>query len=272
LVSLPFSDHCEPLVSDEEELHELLFKIGESLGHVFKYAEIRPKGLQLGSGDGFQPYARYYRHTIDLGVSRSSLYSSLSKDSVQRKIRRAQREGLLVEQGQSQVLLKEFYHLQLLTRQRHGVPPQPFAWFRNLVECFGPRLTIYVARAQGRPVASILTLRHKSTVVYKYGCSDIAFHRLGGMPFLFWHVIQEAKDEGLQELDLGRSDIHGVGLIRFKQHLGAQSAPLYYWRQPLQACSTNSQSRRAAIAQRLVCRLPRGLFRLAGELLYRHAG
>ena len=54
-------------------------------------------------------------------------------------------------------------------------------------------MTIHVASKDGLPIAGILTLSFKKTLVYKYGGSDAAHHSLGGMPFLFWRAIQEAQ-------------------------------------------------------------------------------
>src|SRR5712692_6936466 len=97
-----------------------------------------------------------------------------------------------------------FYMLLLLTTKRNQLPPQPRAWFRNLVECMSDKVQIRVARKNGAPIAAMLTLRHRSSVVYKYGCSDETFHSLGGMPFLFWRLIEESKASGAQQIDFGR--------------------------------------------------------------------
>jgi lipid II:glycine glycyltransferase (peptidoglycan interpeptide bridge formation enzyme) len=134
----------------------------------------------------------------------ADLFGRLHKSTIQRKIRRAEQAGLGYERGTSESLLRQFYDLMVLTRRRHTLPPQPIAWFRNLVTCLGDRLTIRVASLDGRPVASVLTLSHGRTLVYKYGCSDAAFHHLGSMPFVLWKVIEEAKAIGMDELDLGR--------------------------------------------------------------------
>ena len=56
--------------------------------------------------------------------------------------------------------------------------------------------------------------------------------RLGGMPFLFWRLIQDARARGFAELDLGRSDVDQPGLIAFKDHLGATRSTLTYYRYP----------------------------------------
>jgi len=272
LVSLPFSDHCEPLVQDPEELRELLDEIPRNATGRFKYLEIRPRLTDLGSKSAFRRYSEYYLHVLDLDVGAEILYSRLHKDSVQRKIRRADNEHVELVQGRSELLLRQFYSLLLLTRRRHRLPPQPLAWFRNLADCFGANLTVRLARANGQPIASILTLRHKKTVVYKYGCSDARFHKLGAMPRLFWQLIEQASSENLQEIDFGRSEKDNPGLIRFKDHLGARKVPLSYWRFSLENKVRRSRGYYSKLAQSVLSHLPDPMFRLAGKVFYRHAG
>jgi lipid II:glycine glycyltransferase (peptidoglycan interpeptide bridge formation enzyme) len=232
--------------------------------------------MELPAGyNGWVAYDQYSFHVLDLRPSIEELYSRLHYDSMQRKIRRADRESVVLEQGRSDVFLKQFYALLLLTRRRHGLPPQPFAWFQNLVDCLGDRLTIRLARVNDRPIASILTLRHKQTIVYKYGCSDERFHKLGGMPRLFWQTIEEARLQQLKELDLGRSDQNNPGLIQFKDRLGATKTVLNYWRfsQRPQLKRTGSRGAwKSRITHSVLANLPDGLLRLAGEIFYRHAG
>jgi CelD/BcsL family acetyltransferase involved in cellulose biosynthesis len=274
LISLPFSDHCDPLVDDPSDLKTLLSAIGRATAGKFKYAEIRPRGLNLEAEGDWVQESRYHFHTLDLRSSIPELYSGLHKDGVQRKIRRAERERVVLDQGRSDLLLGQFYQLLLLTRRRHRLPPQPLRWFRNLVDCLGSRLTIRVASVDDRPIASILTLTHKHTLVYKYGCSDERFHNLGAMPLLFWRAIQDAKAEGLQEFDLGRSDEANSGLVRFKDHLGANRTSIAYWRFPHEPSSKGrglSDILNSRLIKNLLPRLPDRLFRLAGEIFYRHA-
>ena len=226
LVSIPFSDHCEPLVRDMRDLCELLCEIQKKTRPRLEYAEIRPRLAELPSECDSLCYWQGYLHVIDLQPDEQELYARLHKNSIQRKIRRAERELLTLERGNSEALLKDFYHLLLLTRRRHHLLPQPFAWFRNLAKCCGENLTIRLARANGQPIASILTLQHKRTLIYKYGCSDARFHKTGAMPSLFWQAIREGHSNGLLEFDLGRSEETDSGLVRFKDRLGAQKVSL----------------------------------------------
>jgi CelD/BcsL family acetyltransferase involved in cellulose biosynthesis len=92
---------------------------------------------------------------------------------------------------------------------------------------FGADLKMRVAFKNGVPIASILTLSHKKTVTYKYGCSDARLHPLAGMALLFWNTIQQAKAAGCEKLDLGRSDSSNEGLTAFKEHLGGIRSGLY---------------------------------------------
>jgi CelD/BcsL family acetyltransferase involved in cellulose biosynthesis len=271
LVSLPFSDHCEPLVGSAVDLQALLSESLQNEGPHLKYLEIRPRSIELGTQSGFRTSAQYCFHVLRLQPSIETLHGLLHKDSVQRKIRRAQRERVVLSQGRSKAMLKQFYELMVLTRRRHRLPPQPLAWFRNLVECFGDRLVMRVASVDNRAIAGILTLRHKQTMVYKYGCSDARFHNLGGMPLLFWQTIQEAKSENLQELDLGRSEPDNAGLIRFKDHLGAEKTTLQYWRLSREF-RDGREFLQSQFVRTCLAHLPDNLLQLAGRLLYKHAG
>src|SRR5262249_17458047 len=126
LVSIPFSDHCQPLVRDMRDLCELLNEIQKRTGARLEYSEIRPRLAELPSECDSRCYWRGYLHVIDLQPNEQELYARLHKNSIQRKIRRAERERLTLERGNSEALLKDFYHLLLLTRRRHRLLPQPF--------------------------------------------------------------------------------------------------------------------------------------------------
>ena len=276
LVSLPFSDHCEPLVDRPEEFYEMLFFLTREVGRgKWKYVEVRPWNYAPhaeGNSNGFQAMQAYYFHKLDLSSSLEKLFRRFHKSCVQRKIRRGEREGLTYEAGASELLLNQFYHLLRLTRRRHGLPPQPFAWFRNLIDCLGKKVTIHIASKEGQPIAGILTLCFKKTIVYKYGCSDARFHNLGGMPFLFWRIIQEAKRMSLEEFDLGRSDPENAGLGTFKDHLGANRSMLTYYRCPASRAGLAADDWKLQTAQRVLAYMPDPVLTVAGRFWYKHFG
>ncbi|HZZ41092.1 MAG TPA: GNAT family N-acetyltransferase [Acidobacteriaceae bacterium] len=272
LVSLPFSDHCEPLLNDAAALETLLLHArGAVEQQHYKRLEIRPHSTPGQEAAGFELKGGAVLHRLDITAPADPLFRSFHKDCIQRKIRRAERENLAYEEGNSEAQLNDFYRLMTLTRRRHGLPPQPLRWFRELIAAFGPDLKIRIVRKDGVAVASMITLSHRQTMVYKYGCSDASANKYGGTPMLFWQTIQEAKRNGQTELDMGRSDLDDPGLSIFKEHWGSVPTPLTYWRYPAEASRTRPQWQRDWTS-RLIAASPDQVLQLAGNVLYRHMG
>jgi hypothetical protein len=278
LVSLPFSDHCDVLADSAASCTDLLDQVANRVGREFKYAEIRPTSSLFAPRDGnWRPSVQFIHHRLTLEPSIDELYRNLHKNCIQRKIRRAEKEALRYSKGRSDILLQQFYDLLLRTRRRQRIPPQPLNWYRNLISSMGDRLMIRVVSKDAVPAAAILTLSHKGTTTYKYGCSDERLNRYGGMPFLFWMAIQEARGEGVRELDLGRSEAANSGLVRFKDRLGAAQEPMTYW-----VCSheraTEPRSLWIAHLARHIAphlpaaflHLPRAILAASGEIFYKH--
>jgi lipid II:glycine glycyltransferase (peptidoglycan interpeptide bridge formation enzyme) len=222
---------------------------------------------------GFDASERFFLHLLDLRPGPVALLAACHKDSVQRKIRRAEREGLTCEQGRGEELLRRFYGLLVMTRRRHQLPPQPFNWFRNLAACCRELFNVRVASLRGRPIAAMITLQLRDTIVYKYGASDAAFHALGGMHFLFWKAITDACAEGRTAFDFGRSDPDQAGLLTFKDRWGAARVPVSYWRCPASRTAASPLRRWVdACASRAFFHAPDGIRVAAGTLLYKHIG
>jgi len=278
LTSLPFSDHCEPLVDELVGLNAILTAATRRLRRAnLQYAEIRPVDKADFDQSLVHATASYYLHRLDLRPGLTTLFTNCHKSSTQRKILRSDREGLSHEEGRSDRLLDAFHQLLVLTRKRHRLPPQPRKWFENLIGCLGESLNIWVAFKATLPVAAILTLRHKSTLVYKYGCSDSQFHNLGSMQFLFWQAIMDAKRQGLQVFDLGRSDIDNAGLVRFKDRWGSERSVLTYRRftaagESEASFAVGERDRRWDTLRTIIPHLPNPLLRSAGDVFYKHLG
>jgi Acetyltransferase (GNAT) domain len=275
LVSLPFSDHCQPLATGEE-LKEILEYLGSQRGtERLRYISLRPlvdNGI-TETQSHFTNSEVFSFQRIDLRPEADAIYRSFHNSCVQRKIKRADRENLVYESGRSEELLQKFRHLLLLTRRRHKLPPQPTSWFRHIAHSLGEMMTIHVLSKDSIPITSIVTLRYKKSMVYKYGCSDSQFNNLGGTPLLFWKVIQQAKATGAEEFDLGRSGYEDPGLIAFKEHLGAITSELRYYRSPApRKKSVSSRPGMSSWGRDALTRLPDSIFAGVGQLLYRHLG
>jgi Acetyltransferase (GNAT) domain len=273
LVSLPFADHCDPLVEDPGTFELLLTSLKQEVNDgSWQSLELRPRAASLyrTMAETMHESSEYCFHSLDLRTDSSFIYQHMHKSCVQRKIKRAEREKFTYEQGRSEALLKKFYKLVLLTRRRHQLPPQSLDWFRNVLQHLEEQACIHLLSKDGQPLASVLTLSFRKTMVYKYGCSDGRYHSLGTMPFLFWNVIQEAKGKGFDEFDLGRSDLDQAGLMEFKDHLGADRSQLkYFSTTPLKGHKRVGQ---AGTLRKAFSHMPDAVQRAAGSILYRHFG
>jgi hypothetical protein len=273
LVSLPFSDHAEPLLEkDGANLEIAEWMRAQCDQENLKYVEFRPLSDAIHAGQPLVQSQSFWLHTLDLAPPTEQLFRNLHKSCLQGRIRHAERQQLFYERGDSVALLDEFYKLLMLTRRRFGLLPQPRAWFRNVLSSMRPNAEIRVARKDGKAIAAILTLRHRQTIVYKYGCSDGAYNQLAGMPFLFWRLIEESKAQGIEQIDFGRTDLHNEGLIRFKDRFGTQRRKLNYFRYAEKAMEKPALAADTPATRALCSVLPAALSSRAGELVYRHIG
>jgi hypothetical protein len=275
LVSLPFADHCEPLLEHPGDLPEfLLWLRDECQRKRWGYVELRPLSEnQVSAGGGLRTSAEYCFHELDLSPSLERLFGNLHKDSVQRRIRHAQKQALSYEVGRSEDLVNKFYRLMLMTRRRHQLLPQPRSWFKNLAQCMGDNLEIRIASQREVPIAAMLSLRHGGTAIYKYGCSDSRLHNLGGMPFLFWRLIEESKAAGAEKLDFGRSDLDQESLITFKDKFGTVRQRITYYRYTrVKMGKTAAATWGSPTFRQVFSLLPDSVCHTAGRLLYRHMG
>lgn len=273
MVSLPFSDHCVPLVQDHDQLTLLLAALKDKFDcEKWSSIEVRTTESVVPGQTSFGRSKVFFLHKLDLRRGLEEMFRNFHKDCVQRKIRRAAREKLTYEEGRSELLLAKFYDLLLMTRRRHGLPAQPAEWFRNIVACAGDTAKIRVASKDGRPIASILTLRYKDALIYKYGCSDRRFSNLGGTQLLLWQTIQEAKRDKLSEIDMGRCDCDNSGLAVFKERWGASRSTLVYLQYPVLSVRSISEATHACLGKYIWSHAPRSVLAAAGRALYKYVG
>jgi len=270
LVSLPFSDHCDALHETADDM-EVLVSALKKCAPEQKYIELRPLNSFCAASSDFASNDQYLVHRLSLQGGADSVFHGFHKNHVVRKIRRAEREGLVYEEGSSDRLLRCFFALTVATRRRHRIPPQPIVWFRALLDCLPAEARIRVAFKGQMPIASMLTLSDGKTMIYKYGASDAAHHNSGGVQLLMWKTIQEACNRGCTTMDFGRSRPHNAGEVAFKDHWGGTRMSLLYCR-----CPDSGEAPRSAdnlnSARRIFSVLPDWLLIAAGKLLYRHIG
>jgi len=220
-VSLPFSDSCLPLARDDEAIRGLL----ESLTVDERFRG----GCELRGVKATQPWETlnvFANWTLNLEQPLSAIEKGLH-GNFRRNLRRASSLHMSIERGSRAEHLERFYALQLETRRRLGVPPQPMRMYRLLRKLFPDGgIDVWLASHEGRDAAGVIVLRYRDRVYYKWGARRISAPS-GINHLLFWSLIEEFAGKA-ESFDLGRADIRNQGLSRFKRELGAASAPLPY--------------------------------------------
>lgn len=273
-VCVPFADSCGPLLfpgADEAALDRSLAAMAVERG--WKYLELRPD--QCDDSTPVSPDPTFIAHQLDLRGTREELRAGFSA-SARRALRKAAQNGVTVRVSDSSEAMELFYRLHLRTRQRHGVPPQPRSFFRNIrSEIFAEgHGFVVIAEHGGCPVAAAVFLHFGTTGLYKFGASDEdSWHLRPNNPVMVEGIFTLAG-RGIRRLHFGRTDPGQAGLRRFKRQWGATESPLCYRKfEPLsgQWLPIRSHSPRGAEWTHAVCRrLPGPGNRALGRLLYPH--
>jgi len=228
-VSLPFTDECPPLgVSDDPNAFKRLLQSALVYGQKrqWKYVECRGGRALLGN---VPPSQTYFAHRLRLQKNEPSLFSG-TDSSVRRAVRKAEQNNLVVEFSQGLDSLHTFYGLFCKTRQRHGVPPQPFSFFANIHRhVLAKKLGwVVLARHNGIPVAGSVFFHFGQSVIYKFGASDGKYQNLRANNLIMREAIRRYAREGFSTLDFGRTSSSNEGLRRFKLSWGAEERAVEY--------------------------------------------
>jgi CelD/BcsL family acetyltransferase involved in cellulose biosynthesis len=268
LVAFPFSDACPPL-GDRSEMAALGLLVDNVARRMATSVEVRGR-LDAPRA---HPGASYRQHVLPLSEDVAEVERGFRRSSVLRGLRRARRAGLVAQFRFDSDGLDLFYRLHVATRSRLGAPTQPRAFIRDLERLFREGLGFVLLVAHERQVAAAAVfLHHGGVLTYKYGASDEACLPMRPNNLLFWEAIRWGCEHGMEALDLGRSELGQQSLREFKLSWGADEHLLEY---------THIGSDRARDADRgtagralatVLRRTPPAASRLAGEVLYRHAG
>jgi hypothetical protein len=269
-VSLPFTDECAPLCPDAAAFEHLR---GPLLDHAraraWKYWECR--GGKSFFGDA-PASTSFYGHLLDLQPDETALFDR-TDGSVRRAVRKAEQSGLTIEFSQDLSAVRDFHELLARTRQRHGVPVQPFAFFANIHRHVLSQNQgwVVLARLGRSPVAGAVFFHHGRSALFKFGASDESLQHLRANNLVMWAAIQRYAREGFASLDFGRTSLDNEGLRRFKLTWGTSERLVEYVRYGLEMGRfVTAIDGSTGWYNGVFRRLPLFLSRLAGSLLYKH--
>jgi hypothetical protein len=265
-VGLPFTDMC-PALGASADLFEQAMEYGQ--GRRWKYLECRGGISQFNNAT---PSLDFHGHVLDLTGGEAAMLQR-AESSVRRAIRKAEQAGLTVEFGNDLAAMRTYFDLHCQTRQRHGLPPQPFRFFENIsrhVIAPGHGWVVSVEQA-GRTVASAIFFHFAGKAIYKFGASDFAFQQARPNNLLMWAAMKWYAAHDCKTLHLGRTSASNDGLRRFKLGLGAVEETIQYCRYDYSRRSfVTGEDRVKGWFNSFFRAMPQPMLRLAGRTLYPH--
>lgn len=277
LVCLPFSDSCYPLGEEEADI-KLLVNSAKKEVEQRGASHLEIRGWQ----HGLPPLelgllARHYHssYVLDLEADPEKVDKRFHH-SVRRGIQQAKKRGVVVRVAKSEDDLKEFYRLNVATRQKLGVLPQPYAFFKAIFRhVILQRLgLLFIAEWERKVIGGVLFLTHKDTIYYKFNASIENYLHKRPNHLLIWEAIRYACTEGYNYFDFGRCSAEEEGLRTFKERWAAKEIdlPYYYYPAVKGVTTTPENSLKYRTMQVVSHTMPRFVFRAVGSLLYKHLG
>ncbi|HVX28904.1 MAG TPA: GNAT family N-acetyltransferase [Nitrolancea sp.] len=227
IISLPFSDYCDPIVSSRDQWRE----VSEPLLRQNQTINMRCLHNAIPLDDSeFQQVKRARWHGIALDGDDEFLFSRIDS-SARRAIRKAEKSGVTVRLAQSEDDLRAFFHLHLgIRKYKYRLLAQPYAFFQNIFQIFSNagKAALMLACVGDEVIGSVMYLGWGSTLYYKFSASSAAHLEHRPTDLLIWEGMKYAKSQGYAFLDLGLSDWDQDGLVRYKRKFATEEGTISF--------------------------------------------
>lgn len=274
-VMLPFTDECAPLSSSSASFDQL-FSFAQDLGRERQWKSLEVRAFPpSGASQSFSPDSaslKFYGHQLELADGEAKVFGRFHS-SVQRALRKAAKCGLRASIETGSEAMSAYVRLHALTRRKHGLPPQPSAFFQHIHRhLFEPGYGfISLVASAGQPVAAAIFFTLGPNALYKFGASDSRFDSSRPSNLAMGCAIQHLVASGFQSLDFGRTSIHNEGLRRYKLNWGTHERTIRYLKWDFRNSGfVRDRDQSSGWQTRFFRRFPQPISRLLGRLLYRH--
>lgn len=278
LVSIPFATNCDPLISSNEDMRDLLdsaIELSTKLG--ISRIELRTlASWPLIQDDRIGIVVHNKSHHLSLKSAPEELIKRFNR-KMRWTINQSLKRGFEVQLAETEEHLDEFYHLYVKARKRLGLPPQPYLFFKSLWGKFSEsrNIVLLLVRYKGKLGAGLILFKFKDRCSWDYLASDASLQNLNINYFGVWEAIKLAHSDGYQIFDFGRTGMSNEGLMSFKRRWGTEEMDLPQFYYPKEICSS-MKNREASFSYNLIRKIsknvPDPLFRSMGNFMYRHLG
>lgn len=232
---------CGPLLDySNEELVTSAFKKIAEIAKKEKCVFVRvrpqlknsPENLRILATLGLKksPMHLAAEHTviIDLNKPEDELLANMRRQT-RYEVRRAAKQGIIVEKNNDEAIFKEFRKVQAATAKRQGFVPPNLKTLLAEKESFGENIAIYVAKtSDGQPIAYGMIIKDGKEGDYYEAASTDLNRKMPGAYALLWQVMKDLKAKGYERFNLwgiapaGQPNHRYAGVTTFKTGFGGE--------------------------------------------------
>jgi FemAB-related protein (PEP-CTERM system-associated) len=190
------------------------------------------------------------------------------------EVRKGLANDLTIEVGRAERDRAAHHAIYAESVRNLGTPVFPRALFDAVLDRFSEDADILTVRHHSAPIASVLSLYHRGTVMPYWGGGAAVARQLRGNDRMYFELMRHARARGCTTFDFGRSKTNS-GAWHFKRNWGFEPEPLAYaiWTapgEPVRDASPTSARHSARIA--LWRKLPLGIANRLGPVIARGLG
>ena len=224
LCSLPYCDMGGCLASNQQTEDYLLDKAVELFYanqlDIFEY-----RTTQQGQiNDDAQLQNKKVRMLLELPESADHLLSGF-KSKLRSQIKKAERNGLTFELGNSPELVTSFYQVIAKNMKLLGSPVHSKKWYQEICANYADNAVISLVKYKNEVAGAGLILINSDRASIPWASTVREFNPLAPNMLLYWSLLSRSTDLGCRLFDFGRSS-YGEGTYRFKHQWGAVPVPL----------------------------------------------
>jgi FemAB-related protein (PEP-CTERM system-associated) len=268
LISTPFCVYGGILAADAD-VHAALEQAACDLARRLRvdYLEMRNRRPRHPGWPAKELYVTF-RRPIDPDAEKNMAAIPRKQRAMVRK--GIQRElGVEIDRG-----IDRLYSIYSESVRNLGTPVFSRRYLALLYHAFAGQCEVLTVTHEGREVAAVLSFYFRDEVLPYYGGSTGAARSLAANDFMYWQVMERARERGMRTFDFGRSK-RGTGSYDFKTHWGFEPEPLnyeYFLVKAREMPNLSPTNARYARMIELWRRLPVPLTQLLGPPIARYLG
>ncbi len=214
------------ILADNDHAIQLLADEAWSLAERLSFPTVELRGGSVPDGQWQNRQGVYAGFVNPLADDAESQLLAIPRKQ-RAEIRKGLANDLGVRVGTGEQDRSDHYAVYAESVRNLGTPVFPRVLFDEVMDRFGEDAEILTVAHDGKPVASVLSLYHKQTVMPYWGGGTWDARRFRANDVMYYSLMNHARERGCRSFDFGRSK-YGTGAFSFKKNWGFEPKPLSY--------------------------------------------